>query len=177
MKKYGLRILVGLIAFGIGLSAVIWEVSQTNYCKEQNEFSSPTYTTSPNGKIEVSFIGFGNKKNRPTLKFKVINNTPFVINNFTTGSKRFNGKEIENVWNGLCRFPAGATVNSGDFFVEEFFADKQIYEFMRKKGKFEFEFTFSIDNYQGEIWSEPIMISEEMKQDFIQNAPNFLKRK
>lgn len=183
MKKYGLRILVGLLAFGMGCAlSLIWEFNQNNAChyvaqdNSKPEFSDLNYSN-PNGKIEVRFIGIGQNHNRPTLRFKITNNTPFVIENFRTGSKRFQGKDIQEFWTGACALPRPKTLKPIESVVEEFSFSKKMYKLLNKKGKFEFGFYLTIDNHDVEILSDPIIISEELKLDIIQNAPEFLKQK
>lgn len=190
MKKYGLRVLVGLVAFGIGLSAVIWKLSQPIACdfvpteKEQTEISSPTYPTSPEGKIELRFIGFGRIENRPTLKFEIINLSSLPINYFEFGERtskilvRFNGKEVDRFWNGGMDCGQENILNSGESLKKEFFADLEIFKVSNKKGKYEFGYKVYSNDFKERllIWSEPIKISEELKKEIIKNAPEFLKK-
>jgi hypothetical protein len=191
MKKHGLRVLVGLIAFVIGVSAVvIWFLSQPDVCPvilketEQTEISNPTYSTSPNGKIEIRFNGFGKLENRPTLKFEVINLSNFPVKYIEYGEKtprtlvRFNGKEVDRFWSGGIDCGQDNTLNSGESLKKEFFADLEIFKVLNKKGNYEFGYKVYSNDFENRIiiWSEPIKISEELKKEIIKNTPEFLKQ-
>lgn len=197
MKKYGLRILVGLIAFAIGIgSVIITEIGQynsspiivktVNLQDEQLADLQATYPTSPDGKIEIRFRGFGRIENRPIFIFEIINHNTKPATYLGTEEtsiygmfEKFNGKEIGTggaVY--ALREIDEFVLKSGESFTEEFFADITTFEFLNKKGSFGFGYSFKIDgNREKQFWSEPITISEEMKKDIIKNAPQFLKLK
>lgn len=78
MKKYGLRILVGLIAFGTGLGAVGWmfklskEKSYSSTVKVQNNY--------PNSFVTIKYKGFKEQENRLiSAEFEVTNNSPMTM--------------------------------------------------------------------------------------------------
>lgn len=186
MKKYGFRVLVGLIAFTIGVNAAIWKLSQRIACdfvsiqNEQKEIYNPTYHTNPNGKIEVKFNGYKKSENRLTLIFELINHNTKPANYWSEHEKsnwtyiKFNGKEkeVRLCGTGIKKFE----LESGKSFTVEILPDNFFHEYLNKDGKIQFGYGFELKKDKVEkFWSEPITISEEMKQDFIQNAPEFLK--
>lgn len=186
MKKYGLRVLVGLIAFAIGISFVIWNLNELEICPitpintEQTEISSPTYPTTPKGKIEVRFVKYGRVENRATLIFELINHNTKSASYWSERGKsnwtyiKFNGKEKEVFLcgTGMREFE----LEAGNSFTIEVLADNFFHEYLDKKGKIQFGYGFELKKDKFEkFWSEPITISEEMKQDIIKNAPEHLK--
>ena len=152
MKKYGLRVLVGLIAFAIGLFGVWFLVSERKFHIQFNEnlaLDSETqtekYLTNPNGKVEIRFVGYGKSENRPTFKFEIINHNSSPAKYWSFSEKevwtfvKFNGKQREE-W----RCGTGSrefTLNSGESFEIEILADLQTYEFLKKDGFFDLEET------------------------------------
>lgn len=188
MKKYGFRILVGLIAFAVSISAVILEMTQTKVGAfvpketEQTEISNATFPTNPIGRIEVGFVGYGRIKNRPTIIFEIINHSPNPV--YYSGSEekqndvsvKFNGKEY-GLPSCILRAKKEFSLESGESFKKELFADVVTFENLRKKGSFEFGFSFYFSkNSEFETWSKPIIISEKLKKEIIKNYPESLKR-
>lgn len=196
MKKYGLRILVGLLAFGMGCAlSLIWELNQNNVChyvaqdNSKPEFSDLNYSN-PNGKIEVRFIGFGRIEKRPTLKFEIKNNFLFPVK-YRAGEEgkpdillKFNGKEIDKVTGLICIYERDFTLGEKESLKLEVIADKLIYKQLKEKGQFEFGFAYHLfnnseqniynfANYDRKVWTEPIVISEELKKKILKNFPDF----
>ncbi len=188
MKKYGFRLLIGLITFGIGL-VFVWTFLMKNYlsCEPvdlQNQppvYQTTKFSTSPNGKIEIRFNGYGRIENRPTLIFEVVNLNTKPAKYWSFEEKKiwaevkFNGTEKQEFrcGTGMKEF----VLNSGESFTFEIFADGQIFEFLNKNGSFEFGHSFRFDEKDWQqFWSEPITISDELKKDIIKNAPEFLKQ-
>ena len=79
MRKYGLRVLVGLLAFGIGISAVIvWFLYQpececVHYRDEKTLILNSDLAKS--GKIEFVFKRFTQDDNNKRAEFVLINGT------------------------------------------------------------------------------------------------------
>ena len=194
MNKYGLRVLIGLIAFTIGFgSSLIWELNQNNVCylkaqdNSKSEFSELNYSK-PNGNIEVRFIGFGKIKKRPTLKFEIKNNFSFPVN-YRAGEEgkpeillKFNGKEIDKVTGLICIYERDFALGEKESLKLEVFADELIFKQLKEKGQFEFGFAYHLfnnseqdvymlGNYDQKVWTEPIDISEEVKNKILRNVP------
>ena len=182
MKKYGLRVLVGLIAFAIGVSAVIALMfSERNLtCKrgdlENVEILQSKIQTSPNGKVEIRFIGYGNIENRPTLKLEISNHTSDSVKYWADKKNnpsiyvKFNGKLVNKIPGMICYFTSEFTLRKNESMVTEIFADLLTFKFLKEKGDFEFGFD---NSFESGVWSEPINISEKMKKEIIKNAPDF----
>lgn len=187
MKKYGLRVLIGLIAFTIGVNAVIWQISRSvkyefiSKKDQQIEISNPTYPTSPNGKIEVRFNGYGKHENCITLIFEIINHNSKSAKYWSSQEKsnwtyiKFNEKEKE-VWlcgTGMRKFE----LEAGKSFTTEILPDNFFHEYLNKEGKIQFGYGFELKKDKFEkFWSEPMTISEDVREDFNQNAPESLKQ-
>lgn len=199
MKKYGLRVFVGLIAFSIGFgSSLIWEFNQTivegRYIAQDNskpEFSDFNYLN-PNGKVEILFIGFGQIGKRPTLKFKISNNFSFPIYYRAEEEGKpeiflkINGKEIVKRTGLFEIYEPDFILKENESLMLEVFADELFFRQLKEKGIFQFGFryhlfnnseytTYNFGNYDREIWTEPVTISEKTKKDVYRNAPDLLK--
>lgn len=189
MKKYGLRVLVGLIAFVIGLIGFWFLVTERKFHIQfhdnvtlDSETQIVKHSTNPNGKVEIRFVGYGKSENRPTLKFEIINHNSSPAKYWSFSEKavwtfvKFKGKQREE-W----RCGTGSRefiLNSGESFEIEVLADLQTYEFLKKDGFFEFGYYFKTDAKDAKMfWSEPIKLSDELREEIIKNAPAFLKHK
>ncbi|HMS41159.1 MAG TPA: hypothetical protein PKE69_13090 [Pyrinomonadaceae bacterium] len=184
MKKYGLKLLVGLITFAIGL-VISWLNLTVNITYKDCELSQTPIQkviipTNGNGKIEIRFKGYGRIENRPTLIFEITNYNSKSAKYWSFSEKtispfvKFNGKKREELrcGTGLKEFK----LQSGKSFTTEIMADIYTREFLKKQGKFQFGYYFSFEEQESkEFWSDPIMISDEWEKDIIENTPSFLK--
>jgi hypothetical protein len=188
MKKYGFRLIVGLISFTIGISFV-WSnwTKNVKFCElvtkenQLTESQQNKFSTSENGKIEIRFIGYGKIENQITIKFEIINYnsnsvrySAYAQNDFPLDVK-INGidKSVPRCGTGLIDFE----LKSGESFETELILKNIIYNYPQKNGSFEFGYYFRLnsDKEAKKYWSEPIVISEEMKKEIIKNAPFCLK--
>lgn len=186
MKKYGLRVLVGLIAFAIGVSAVIWQLRQRIECDfipseiKQAEILPTTYPTNSNGKIEVHFIGYSRKENRPTLKFLIFNNSAGFVKYraFEKGAIpitiKFKKEIVKRLPGLICGIDDEFSINPKEKIISEEFADLLMFDSLKEKGDFEFGFTFYNSDLEG--WSKSITISDKIKKDIIKSAPEFFHK-
>jgi hypothetical protein len=189
MKTLAFRFIVGLITFTFSLSFVwiSWtynvKVCELISVKNQPiEIEQNKFWTSENGEIEIRFIGYGEKENRPTIILEIINHNSksAKYRSFLKDSiypfTRFNGKELQE-----SRCGTGMTdfeLKSGDSFTIETVLDIMVFGLLWKKGSFEFGYYFvpNGDIEGKQYWSEPIIISDEMKKEIIKKAPDFLRQ-
>lgn len=191
MKKYGLRVLVGLIAFALGVFAFWLIVSNSRFveCLELED-NSEIVPVNQSGKVEIKFIEFGKVDKRPTLKFEIKNNFSFPVN-YGAGEEgkpeillKFNGKEIDKVTGLICIYERDFTLGEKGSLKWEVFADELISKQLKEKGQFEFGFGYHLFNnseqnilnfrhYDRKVWTEPIAISEEVRKNILKNVPDF----
>lgn len=184
MKKFGLKLLVGLITFAIGV-VISWITLTVNLTYKDCELSQTPIQnvitpTKPKGKIEIRFKGYGRTENRSILIFEITNYNSKSAKYWSFSEKtispfvKFNGKKREELrcGTGLKEFK----LQSGESFTTEIMADVYTRDFLKKQGNFQFGYYFRIgeEEYK-EFWSDPIMISDEWKKEIIENAPRFLK--
>jgi hypothetical protein len=191
MKKHGLRVLVGLIAFGLGVFSfwlIVLNSRLVERCEREN--NPEVLIINPSGNVEINFIGFGSIEKRPTLKFEIKNNFSFPVN-YRAGEEgkpeiflKIDEKEIDKITGLICVYERDFTLKENEFLKLEVFADELFFRHLKEKGKIKFGFRHhpftdseytpsNFANYDRKIWSEPITISEKMKKDIIKNAPDF----
>lgn len=116
MKKFGLRVLVGLLAFGVGVGFV-WFLQFSNKNLIDCEINNIAPLTKPKNDIEVTFKKFVETENVVSVDFRIVNNSkqPAFFRglfdykelvSWTTPKTKVNGKEI-NKWscsNGLIQY-------------------------------------------------------------------------
>lgn len=191
MRKYGLRILVGLIAFAIGVFGFWLTVSNVRFVEHlEREDNSEIVTVNQSGKVEIKFIGFGKINKRPTLKFEITNNFSFPVN-YRAGEEgkpeiflKIEGKEIEKITGLICVYEQDFALKENKPLDLEVFADELFFRQLKEKGQFEFGFSYhpfkdseytvyGFSNTDRKVWSEPITISNKLKKDVLKNAPDF----
>jgi hypothetical protein len=189
MKKYGIRLIVGLITFTIGLGFV-WSdwTKNVKFCepvRKENQLTESQqnkFSTSEAGKIEVRFKGYGKIENQPAIKFEVINHnlksakySAYANNTLTFVNVKFNGKEDVryHCGTGLKEFE----LNSGESIETEVVLDYLVYDFLDNNGKFEFGYYFRLskDKEAKNYWSESITISDGMKKEILESSSRLLK--
>ena len=140
MKKYGLKILVGLITFAIGV-VISWinptgTITYKNCELSQTPIQNVITPTNRNGKIEIRFKGYGRTENRPTLIFEITNYNLKSAKYWSFSERtispfvKFNGKKREELrcGTGLKEF----NLQSGESFTTEIMADVYTREFLKK---------------------------------------------
>lgn len=177
MKKYGLRVLVGLIAFAIGLFSVwmlISEVKFRNYCNQKLTLSETEISKAknPNGKIEVYFKQIIQIENGKAFEFVVENNTNETISYssyqlkdenltvFPLHEVKVGGKKIDSMWcgTGLMSYQ----IKSGEFKIFQVNVSSLVYSW--KKGKtlqVGFNFKKASEKEYQIIWSGNLANSNE----------------
>lgn len=180
MKKYGLRILVGLIAFAIGVSAVIWIFqlrTEKNYIspiKLQNDY--------PNSSVTIKYNGFKEKENRfISAEFEVTNNSLMTMyyrsrreESHEHDKVSVNGKE--GTWIGYCgnvamqmkEFPIEPsetkTFEISFYRFRDFSANEK-----NQNVKVGYDFKFGeFENYKT-FWSENFQLPKKIKEEIMKH--------
>ncbi|HRH43545.1 MAG TPA: hypothetical protein PKY82_18090 [Pyrinomonadaceae bacterium] len=194
MKNLGLRVLVGLVAFGLGVIGVwllVSEVKFNSYCNQTmshtREIPGSLISTKQNGKIEIHFKSFNQIDNEVFAEFFAENNTKEMLyysgyeteenstDIFTPFSIKVDGKEMDKGWcgTGLITYP----IKVGEVKLFKIPAMAFISEWKKGK-KLQLGFNFSKSstrNYQT-IWSENLPISGETENFFIQRKEEYEKQ-
>lgn len=193
MKKYGLRILVGLIAFVIGLVGVWLLISDATfniYCNKTLSFNSEIQTKQISkkldGKVIVRFIRFAQTENGNFVEFDIENNTDETIyysdyepQDESKGISplfdiKVNGKGLALGWcgTGLALFP----IKSGESKV--FQVPARVISYHLKRGKdIQIGFSFSKGSERSfqKYWSEKLPISGEIEKLLLKEKDEFEK--
>lgn len=186
MKIYGLRVLVGLIAFGLGLSAVIvWFFSESYPISEKGNLENVELAEKSKelevvanhkkfGQIEIRFLDFIQNENGIAAKFKVENNTKETIyysdyesqeqgaDIFPLFESKVNGVKIDKGWcgTGLTSFP----IKSYETKIFQVPSRAFINEWKKgKKIQIGFSFSKGSEKDYRTIWSENLPISDEIE--------------
>ena len=94
MKRFGLRILVGLIAFAIGVGVVALKFSKSNitdFVLEKKSIPIFTSEASNSGQVEIYFRGFFKNENFAEFKSSIVNSLKLgrsYITNFYYGDSK-----------------------------------------------------------------------------------------
>ena len=175
MKKYLFRILVGLLAFGIGIIATWFLYSRASYELSCNKFCiSPKLKKAtqqtPNGKVEVHFKEFKQTEKGLVVSLKVINNSPdsiyyTLVDSDTSPDERikFNDEiDLPVSYCGMSSFKS-KHLHSGESILFEAFALK-LEPFIEKSGQLNIGYSFKKDEEESKIyWSESIPIPNWVK--------------
>ncbi|MBX7169441.1 MAG: hypothetical protein K1X72_00700 [Pyrinomonadaceae bacterium] len=177
MKRFGLRILVGLIAFAIGVGVVALKFSKSNitdFVLEKKSIPIFTSEASNSGQVEIYFRGFF--KNENFAEFEVINGTSKNI--YYQGSTRghnpfssvsLSGKESEYYGNW-----GFVVVNKEEFVIEpsetvrfKLWANR-FREFSAKQKRQDFRVGFDLrfdgkENYET-VWSNEFQLPKWVKR-------------
>lgn len=188
MKKYLLRILVGLFAFGIGLnltwlsySIASFEISCANFCVISNLKRVSGITQ--NGKVEIKFIGFEKKENYAVAKFEILNNSPNSIHYWTLESDKspsvrimFNNEIDEpHVYCGMTRFDSNH-LHSGESIVLEVHQNS-FWSYYENEGEIKVGYSFKTDKEKEPqlYWSDKVTIPNWVKKNIEREKLSYRK--
>jgi hypothetical protein len=187
MKKYGLRVLVGLIAFAIGVSAVILNVNQPEFCpivtKENEQTEPPLFSdqTKPKLKIKVYFKEFKKTKDGIFAVVKVKNNSVFstnykVLEGIESPNPHFMFNEVVKEKSGLiCGYSniSSRQLNSSKSVEFKIFVN-YFEEYFDNNGSLKIGYLFYTNGEKQIYWSEDIQIpdwvKDELRKEKLENA-------
>ena len=183
MKKFGFRVVIGIVAFGFGICTV-WvlvsvlkqqtqqlEKSLTVDNSETQSFSEEKklYPTSPNGKIEVIFKGFKQTENGLVMESEIINHNSNTVKyssatkNFPYDDFKFSGKPEMLSY---CGVRAKLfELEAGDSFTNKSPISDLPNEYSKQDGEVQIGFGFisKEKNRLDYYWSQKFQIPDDVK--------------